>query len=267
MRSSTPPPELISSMARSVALSWDCSIAEVTPVWENSTPTRHGPSLFSLKLITLTWTIALVRFERPYVRSAETQIALPVVPACSARFKSMEASSSRRRSARDANSYRRRGPAGEIMHLRVTEPDPLVVVEAGAMQQRRIWHDRRQQCIVVFNEAQHRIAEQIPSCKRGQGLCRAGHRGRHGNRQRSFEHRRDFVGSDALEESTRAGTAIAAADIEIDATRFCRVGRSAFFDLDPGIGECLGGIAHGGDNFLCRCRDAIVVEIGHFQIA
>src|ERR1700682_253249 len=77
MRSSTPPPELISSMASSVALSWDCSIAEVTPVWENNTPTRHGPSLFSLKLMTLTWTIALVRFERPYVRLQETQIARP----------------------------------------------------------------------------------------------------------------------------------------------------------------------------------------------
>src|ERR1700681_4433514 len=86
MRSSTPPPELISSMASSVALSWDCSIAEVTPVWENNTPTRHGPSLFSLKLMTLTWTIALVRFERPYVRLAETQIASPAVPACSPRF-------------------------------------------------------------------------------------------------------------------------------------------------------------------------------------
>src|SRR6266576_6044840 len=75
MRSSTPPPELISSIARSVALSCDCSMAEVTPVWEKSTPTRHGPPVFSLKLMTLTWTIALVRFERPYVRLQETQIA------------------------------------------------------------------------------------------------------------------------------------------------------------------------------------------------
>src|SRR5712672_2182191 len=75
MRSSTPPPELISSIARRVALSCDCSMAEVTPVWEKSTPTRHGPPVFSLKLMTLTWTIALVRFERPYVRLQETQIA------------------------------------------------------------------------------------------------------------------------------------------------------------------------------------------------
>src|ERR1700722_14575428 len=58
MRSSTPPPELISSMASNVAFNWDCSTADVTPVWENSTPTRHGASVFSLKLITLTWTIS-----------------------------------------------------------------------------------------------------------------------------------------------------------------------------------------------------------------
>src|SRR5260221_9356081 len=239
MRSSTPPPELISSMARSVALSWDCSIAEVTPVWENNTPTRHGPSLFSLKLMTLTWTIALVRFERPYVRLAETQIASPAVPACSPtpsnRWRRLPATegllemrnqrqrhvlaprpgshldANRQAFRRGANSHRRRGPAGEIMHLRVTEANPLVIVETGAMQQRRIWHDRRQQRIVVFNEPQHRIAEQIPPRKRGQGLRRAGHRRRHGDRQRSFEHRRDFVGSDALDESTRAGPALAPA--------------------------------------------------------
>src|SRR6267154_6212381 len=74
MRSSTPPPELISSIARSVALSCDCSMAEVTPVWEKSTPTRHGPSVSSLKPMTLTYTIVLVRSERPYVRLKETQI-------------------------------------------------------------------------------------------------------------------------------------------------------------------------------------------------
>src|SRR5258705_13285599 len=77
MRSSTPPPELISSIARRVALSCDCSMAEVTPVWEKSTPTRHGASVSSLKLMTLTFTIVLVRSERPYVRLKETQIALP----------------------------------------------------------------------------------------------------------------------------------------------------------------------------------------------
>src|ERR1700679_721317 len=58
MRSSTPPLALISSIASNVAFNWDCSTAEVTPVWENSTPTRHGASVFSLKLITLTWTIS-----------------------------------------------------------------------------------------------------------------------------------------------------------------------------------------------------------------
>src|ERR1700724_3120655 len=77
MRSSTPPPELISSIARSVALSCDCSMAEVTPVWEKSTPTRHGPPVFSLKLMTLTGAIPLGRLERPYVRLPETQIACP----------------------------------------------------------------------------------------------------------------------------------------------------------------------------------------------
>src|SRR6202167_6789618 len=57
-RSSTPPLALISSIASNVAFNWDCSTAEVTPGWENSTPTRHGASVFSLKLITLTWTIS-----------------------------------------------------------------------------------------------------------------------------------------------------------------------------------------------------------------
>src|SRR5450631_33541 len=294
MRSSTPPPELISSMARSVALSWDCSIADVTPVWENSTPTRHGPSVFSLKLMTLTWTIALAGFERPYVRLAETQIArqrYSAERAVSDRWRHLPATESlletlgerqrhvlsprpgshldadRQAFRRGANSYRRRRPAGEVMHLRVTEPDPLVVVEAGAMQQRRIGHHGRQQSIVVFHEAQHRIAKQIPSGKRGQGFRRIGHRGRHGNRQRPFEHRRDFIGPDALEKSARSDTAITAADVEIDAAGFGRVGRPAFFDPDPGVGECLGGIAHGGDDLLCRCRDAIIIEIGYFQIA
>src|ERR1700681_413072 len=42
MRPKMPPAELISSTASSVALSWVCSMAEVTPVWENRTPTRHG---------------------------------------------------------------------------------------------------------------------------------------------------------------------------------------------------------------------------------
>jgi len=37
-----PPVELISSIASSVAFSWVCSMAAVTPVWENKTPTRHG---------------------------------------------------------------------------------------------------------------------------------------------------------------------------------------------------------------------------------
>ncbi len=31
---------------------------EVTPVWENSTPTRHGAPVFSLELMSLKWTIA-----------------------------------------------------------------------------------------------------------------------------------------------------------------------------------------------------------------
>ena len=56
MRSSTPPLELISSIARSVAFSCDCSTLEVTPVWENSTPTRHGAAVFSLKIMSLTYT-------------------------------------------------------------------------------------------------------------------------------------------------------------------------------------------------------------------
>src|SRR5450631_2292347 len=77
IRSSTPPPELISSMARSVAFSCDCSTAEVTPVWENSTPTRHGASVFSLELMSLTLNHLVERSERPYVRLQETQIALP----------------------------------------------------------------------------------------------------------------------------------------------------------------------------------------------
>src|SRR5712671_1881858 len=62
-RSSTPPLELISSMARSVAFSWDCSIAQVTPVWENSTPTRHGASVFTLGLMNLTWTVCRVKYK------------------------------------------------------------------------------------------------------------------------------------------------------------------------------------------------------------
>src|SRR5882762_355130 len=49
-------------------------MAEVTPVWEKSTPTRHGPSVSSLKPMTLTYTIVLVRSGRPYVRLKETQI-------------------------------------------------------------------------------------------------------------------------------------------------------------------------------------------------
>src|SRR5258708_35927393 len=79
MRSRTTWQELISSIERSEALSCDCAMADVRPSWEKSTPTRHGPPVFSLKLMTLTWAIALVRFERPYVRLPATQIAWPEV--------------------------------------------------------------------------------------------------------------------------------------------------------------------------------------------
>src|ERR1700722_13998233 len=54
MRPSTPPPALISSIASSVAFNCDCSTADVTPVWENRTPTRHGASVFSLEFMSLT---------------------------------------------------------------------------------------------------------------------------------------------------------------------------------------------------------------------
>src|SRR6202162_3798072 len=60
MGPTTPPLELISSIASSVAFNCDCSTAHVTPVWENSTPTRHGASVFSLELMSLTQTIKMV---------------------------------------------------------------------------------------------------------------------------------------------------------------------------------------------------------------
>src|SRR3954463_4949601 len=81
-------------------------------------------------------------------------------------------------------------------------------------------------------------------------------------RKRPFEHRGNLICSDALQERTRAGTAIAATDIEVDRAGFCRVRWPAFFHLDPSIRECLRGIADSGGDFLCRCGDAIVIEIG-----
>src|SRR5215472_11183118 len=50
-RPSTPPLALISSIASKVALSWVRSIPDVTPVCENSTPTRHLPVLSSINAI------------------------------------------------------------------------------------------------------------------------------------------------------------------------------------------------------------------------
>src|SRR5260221_2292242 len=96
MRSSPSQPELIYSIARRVALSCDRWMAEVTPVWEKSTPTRQGPPVFSLKLMALTWTIALVRFERPYVRLQETQIARPREAGLRQRTRDLPASGLRR---------------------------------------------------------------------------------------------------------------------------------------------------------------------------
>src|SRR5216684_7576465 len=51
-RPSTPPLALISSIASNVALSCVRSIADVTPVSENSTPTRQLPELSSINAIT-----------------------------------------------------------------------------------------------------------------------------------------------------------------------------------------------------------------------
>ena len=51
VRPSTPPAASISSIASNVALIWVCSIADVTPVWENSTPTRQLSPLSLIRSI------------------------------------------------------------------------------------------------------------------------------------------------------------------------------------------------------------------------
>src|ERR1700749_4468090 len=53
-------------------------------------------------------------------------------------------------------------PSREIVGLRVAESLAVLFVEAGAVWQSRKWRDRRENRVVVFHEAQHRVTEQVP---------------------------------------------------------------------------------------------------------
>src|SRR5229473_7611773 len=118
-------------------------MAEVTPVWENNIPTRQGPLVSSLILMTLTWTLSWDGTTLRQIAGNSNRLARGArakrvsnrrrhLPAAKALLEMLDQrqrhvfsprpgghlDTDRQPFRRSADPHRRRGPAGEVMHLR-----------------------------------------------------------------------------------------------------------------------------------------------------